>query len=152
MISIDDDKKKFIEITGRIMSRWGYTYTDGLVYGTLLMNPRPLKISEIAKATKLSRSAVSSSLSRLARNYLVTVSMKGKTKLFSPVPAFLKIFLQQPKEMLDKEVVPLKKLTEKILENENNGDFKKWLREVLNDLSTLERILRKIIEMEEQEI
>lgn len=91
-------------------------------------------------------------LGRLERDYLVTVRKDGKTKLFSPVPAFLEKFLLQPKEILEKDVEPLEKLIGIILDDTKSEEHRAKLREVLSGLKALECILRRIIEMEEEEM
>jgi len=133
------------------MRRWGYTHTDGRVYAILLLSEEPLTISDLVEATNLSRSSVSASLTRLSRDYLVNVRKNGKIKLFTPIPAFLEKFLNQPKEILEKEVKPLKSLTEVILRESKSQEHKLKLQEVLSDLKTLECVLSKIIKMEEEE-
>ena len=133
------------------MRRWGYTHTDGRVYAILLLSEEPLTISDLVEATNLSRSSVSASLTRLSRDYLVNVRKNGKIKLFTPIPAFLEKFLNQPKEILEKEVKPLKSLTEVILRESNSQEHKLKLQEVLSDLKALECVLSKIIKMEEEE-
>lgn len=145
------ESRKFIETVERIMVRWGYTHSDGKIYGHLLLSESPLTISELAELTGLSRSSVSTSLNRLSRDYLVTVRKNGKTKLFTAIPSFLEKFLRQPKETLEKEVRPLKKLTERLIEDTKSGEHKLKLQEILSDLKALECILSKIIEMEETE-
>jgi len=145
------ETRKFIEIVERMMRRWGYTHTDGKVYAILLLSEEPLTISDLVEATNLSRSSVSASLTRLSRDYLVNVRKNGKTKLFTPIPAFLEKFLNQPKEILEKEVRPLKSLTEVILRESKSQEHKLKLQEVLSDLKALECVLSKIIKMEEEE-
>jgi len=145
------ESRKFIEIVERIMIRWGYTHTDGMVYALLLLNENPLTINELVKLTGLSRSSVSTSLSRLARDYLVTVRKNGKTKLFYPIPAFLEKFLKQPKDILEKEIKPLKNITSILMEREQSPDQRIRFEEILFDLNALECVLSKIIKMEEEE-
>jgi len=132
------------------MVRWGYTHTDGKVYGYLLLSERPLTISELVDLTGLSRSSVSTSLNRLSRDYLVTFRKSGKTKLFVAIPSFLERFLKQPREILEKEVRPLKELTEMIVEGAKSEEHRAKLREVLFDLEALECILSKVVEMERE--
>ena len=134
-----------------MMRRWGYTHTDGRVYAILLLSEEPLTITDLVEVTNLSRSSISASLTRLSRDYLVNVRKNGKTKLFTPIPAFLEKFLNQPKEILEKEVRPLKSLTEVILRESNSQEHKLKLQEVLSDLKALECVLSKIIKMEEEE-
>lgn len=145
------ESRKFIETVERVMVRWGYTHSDGKIYGHLLLSESPLTIFELAELTGLSRSSVSTSLNRLSRDYLVTVRKSGKTKLFTAIPSFLEKFLRQPKETLEKEVRPLKKLTEILIEDTKSQEHKLKLQEILSDLKALECILSKIIEMEETE-
>jgi len=144
------ETRKFIEIVERMMIRWGYTHTDGKVYALLLLNENPLTINELVELTGLSRSSISTSLSRLARDYLVTVRKKGKTKLFYPIPAFLEKFLKQPKEILEKELKPLKNVTYILMEREQSPEQKIRFEEILFDLNALECVLSEIIKMEEE--
>lgn len=122
----------------------------GKIYAILLLSSKPLTISELTKITGLSRSSVSMALSKLSREYLVTYTKEKKTKYFYAVPAFLEKFLQQPKEILEREIKPLKEIVIKLSEN-SNEDEKSRFKDILSDLSTLECVLKKIIELEEKE-
>jgi DNA-binding transcriptional regulator GbsR (MarR family) len=150
VVAAKRESRKFIEIVAQLMGRWGYTHTDGVIYAHLLLSDRPLTISELAEATRLSRSSVSVSLSRLTRDYLVTYRKEGKTKYFSAVPAFLEKFLQQPKDILEREVRPLKAIVGRLMEN-SEGEERTRFETILSDLSTLECVLERIIELEEKE-
>ena len=151
MASSKRDSRQFVEIVAQLLSRWGYTHTDGRIYGHLLLSDRPLTISELAEATNLSRSSVSVSLSRLTRDYLVTYRKEGKTKYFSAVPAFLEKFLQQPRDILEREVRPLKDIVSQLAERTDSEEARTRFEDILKDLSVLECVLRRIIELEEQE-
>ncbi|MCD6372997.1 MAG: ArsR family transcriptional regulator [Thermococcus sp.] len=147
---MDSSERKFIEIVERIMIRWGYSATEGRVYAILLLSNRPMTIAELAESTGLSRSSISVSLTKLAREYLVTCRRKGKTKYFTATPAFLEKFLQQPKEILEREVRPLEKIVESMIEK-SNEEMKPRLGAILNDLKKLECVLELIIRLEEEE-
>ncbi|WP_297510573.1 GbsR/MarR family transcriptional regulator [Thermococcus sp.] len=142
--------RRFIELVERLLERWGYSRTEGKVYAVLLMKARPMTISELAKETGLSRSSISVALSALARHYLVTYRKEGKTKYFSAVPAFLEKFLQQPREILEREIRPMKEIVEGLMENAGEEE-KAFYMALLEDLSTLECVLEKLIEYEESE-
>ena len=143
-------KQRFIDLIERIMVRWGYTHTDGRIYGILSIAERPMTIDEIAEETGLSRSSVSTSLNRLLKDYMLTVKKKGRVKYFSIVPSFLEKFLDQPRELLEKEVVPLKEITERMVKKAEDEEYQLKLEEILKDLETLECVLNKIIRMEEE--
>ena len=147
---MDSSERKFIEIVERIMIRWGYSATEGRVYAILLLSNRPMTIAELAESTGLSRSSISVSLTKLAREYLVTCRRKGKTKYITAAPAFLEKFLQQPKEILEREVRPLEKIVESMIEK-SNEEMKPRLGAILNDLKKLECVLELIIRLEEEE-
>ncbi|BAA29918.1 156aa long hypothetical protein [Pyrococcus horikoshii OT3] len=150
MMRMKQEERKFIELVERLMERWGYDRTGGKIYAILLLSSKPLTISELTKITGLSRSSVSMALSKLSREYLVTYTKEKKTKYFYAVPAFLEKFLQQPKEILEREIKPLKEIVIKLSEN-SNEDEKSRFKDILSDLSTLECVLKKIIELEEKE-
>ena len=151
MVSSKRESRRFVEIVAQLLGRWGYTHTDGKIYAHLLLSDRPLTISELAEATRLSRSSVSVSLSRLTRDYLVTYRKEGKTKYFSAVPAFLEKFLQQPKDILEREVRPLKEVVKRLAEKADSEEAKMRFDSIIKDLSVLECVLERIIELEEQE-
>ena len=151
MVSSKRESRRFVEIVAQLLGRWGYTHTDGKIYAHLLLSEKPLTISELAEATRLSRSSVSVSLSRLTRDYLVTYRKEGKTKYFSAVPAFLEKFLQQPKDILEREVKPLKGIVTRLAEKAESEEAKMRFGNILDDLSILECVLERIIELEEQE-
>lgn len=144
------EERKFVELVERIMERWGYDRTGGKIYGILLLSNKPLTISELSKITGLSRSSVSVALSKLTREYLVTYTKEKKTKYFYAVPAFLEKFLKQPKEILEREIKPLKEIVVKLAEKSNEEE-KARFEAILSDLLTLECVLKKIIELEEKE-
>ena len=143
-----EDSRRFIHIVTQLMSRWGYSHTDGKVYAHLLLRDKPATIAELAKETGLSRSSISTSLSRLARDYVVTYRKEGKTKYFSAVPAFLEKFLQQPREILEREVLPLEEIVERFMESPGGEHF----GPVMEDLKGLECVLKRVIELEEKEV
>ncbi|WP_460041327.1 helix-turn-helix domain-containing protein [Thermococcus atlanticus] len=151
VVGQEKETRKFIEIVERMLIRWGYTHTDGKIYALLLLSERPLTINELVQLTGLSRSSISTSLSRLSREYFVNVRKDGKTKLFYPIPAFLEKFLKQPKEILEKEVKPLQRITSVLMEREQSPEQKIKFEEILFDLNVLECVLSKIIKMEEEE-
>ncbi len=142
------DSRRFIHIVTQLMSRWGYSHTDGKVYAYLLLRDKPTTIAELVKETGLSRSSISTSLSRLARDYVVTYRKEGKTKYFSAVPAFLEKFLQQPREILEREVLPLEEIVERFMESPGGEHF----GPVMEDLKGLECVLKRVIELEEKEV
>ncbi|MDV3103518.1 GbsR/MarR family transcriptional regulator [Thermococcus waiotapuensis] len=145
------EKRRFVEIVERMMNRWGYTHTDAKVYAHLLLSANPLTINDLSKLTGLSRSSISVALSKLTKDYLVNVKKVGKTKYFTPIPAFLERFLHQPKETLDKEVKPLKELTLSMLDDPESEEHRLKLESILKDLETLECILSKVIRLEKEE-
>ena len=149
-MSLKRDSRRFIHTVTQLMSRWGYSHTDGKVYAHLLLRDKPATIAELAEETRLSRSSISTSLSRLVRDYLVTYRKEGKTKYFSAVPAFLERFLQQPRDILEREVLPLQGIVKNLMEESEGetGHFKA----ILEDLQRLECVLRRIIELEEREL
>jgi len=149
-MSLKRESRKFIHTVAQLMGRWGYTHTDGKIYAHLLLKNRPVTINELAEETGLSRSSVSTSLSRLVRDYLVTYRKEGKTKYFSAVPAFLEKFLQQPKEMLEREVLPLEEIVKALMEGSPEG--REHFMAILDDLQRLECVLRRVIELEEKEV
>ncbi len=140
--------KKFVETVERMMTRWGYTHTDAKVYAYLLLSEEPLSINDLVELTNLSRSSISVALSRLTKDYMVNVKKVGKTKFFTPIPAFFEKFLYQPKETLEKEVVPLKDAVEKLIKTTSDSEYRMKLQSVLDDLLQLECALRQIIEFE----
>ncbi len=143
--------KEFIELVERILRRWGYTHTDAMVYAILLINCRPMTINELSEITELSRSSVSSSLSRLRRDYFVNERKRGKMKIFTANPLFFEKLLLQPKELLEKEIKPLRALTERIIEDESPERAEK-LKKLLDDLRKVECALQKIIMLEEGDL
>ena len=99
-------EETFVSSIERLMIRWGYTHSEGRIYGALLISRRALTIGEIARITGLSRSTVSSALSRLIRDYVITVHVNGRKKEFSARPGLLELFLRQPREILEHELKP----------------------------------------------
>ncbi|WP_297438072.1 GbsR/MarR family transcriptional regulator [Thermococcus sp.] len=127
----------FVAAVEHILSRWGYTLSEGRVYAVLLLNKEPMSISAIKDATGLSRSTVSTALSKLSRDYLVVARVEGRNKLFSALPGFFNIFMRQPREMLEREVRPAIRL---LKDSGANG-------EVLEEFKRLECALEEILLM-----
>jgi len=142
--------KKAIENIRRIMMRWGYTYSDAFIYGILLVNEEPMTINDLIEKSKLSRSAVSSSLARLERDYFVQVTKKGRMKYHIALPLFAEKFLEQPKKLLEKEVLPLRNLIDE-LSNSGNEEYKKKIKHILDNIDVLVKILKDLIEKESKE-
>ncbi|WP_297419945.1 GbsR/MarR family transcriptional regulator [Thermococcus sp.] len=142
------DSKKFIHIVTQLMNRWGYSHTDGKVYAHLLLKDKPTTIAELAEETGLSRSSISTALSRLGRDYIVTYRKEGKTKYFSAVPAFLEKFLQQPREILEHDITPLEGIVKRFMEASPEGED--HFRAIMEDLQRLECVLKNVIELEER--
>ena len=132
------------------MVRWGYTHTDGRIYGILAIAQNPMTIEELVEETGLSRSSVSTSLNRLSKDYFVTIRKKGRVKYFSAVPSFLEKFLKQPKELLEREIIPLEDIIKKLIKNSKDAGYKAKLQELMDDITNLECILNKIIEIERE--
>jgi len=146
------DIRRFVEIVERLLTRWGYSHTDAKVYAYLLLSEEPLTINDLAELTNLSRSSISVSLSKLTRDYMVSVRKVGKTKYFSPIPAFLEKFLEQPREMLEKEVLPLEAIVEKLLEEAESEEYREKLFGILKDLKNLQCVLEEIIKIETEKL
>ncbi len=142
------DIRRFVEMVERLFARWGYSHTDAKVYAYLLLSEEPLTINDLVELTNLSRSSISVSLSKLTKDYMVSVRKVGKTKYFYPIPAFLEKFLKQPEEMLEREILPLKELVKKLIDESDSEDYQEKLSQILEDLANLECVLRKVIEIE----
>lgn len=140
--------KDVLGLVQRIMVRWGYTETDGKIYGILLLSPTPLSIEDVCKVTKLSRTTVSMSFSRLVKDYLVNRSKMGRTKLHTAIPIFTEKFVHQPQEVLNKEIKPLFILLNNIYKS--GGDGFEHLKDFIKDLRETESFLDKLIKEEEK--
>ncbi len=146
---IHGKKKKFIELVERIMVRWGYTNTEGNIYGNLLLSESPLTIENLLKLTNLSRTSISTSLKRLVRDDLVTMKREKRVKYFSPNPIFAEKFIEQPKELLNREVIPLLEILGELSMKASSEEQKKKLSEIMKNLETLRDLLTKLIKIEE---
>ncbi|EEB75061.1 GbsR/MarR family transcriptional regulator [Thermococcus sp. AM4] len=146
------DKEAFVHLVEKLMIRWEYSHVEGRIYALLLLSGEPMTISELVEETGFSRSAVSTALSRLQRDYLVEVQKKGRTKYFTAIPALFEKFLEQPKIILEKEVMPLEETVRKLLEGESSEGRRKKLVELLVELRLLEYALLRLIEIEAEEL
>jgi DNA-binding transcriptional regulator GbsR (MarR family) len=138
-----EDGMEVLSLIQRIMIRLGYNETDGKIYGVLLLSPAPLSIDDICKVTGLSRTTVSTSLSKLVKDYLVNRSKRGRTKLHTATPIFTEKFVRQPQEILNKEIKPLSTLLTNIYKN--GGDGFGHLKGFIKDLRETESFLIKLI-------
>ena len=134
---MNTERDTLVELIEKIMVKWNYTHSEGRVYAELLLSEKPLTIDELSQRTGLSRSSVSTSLGRLLKDYLVTYTKRGKTKLFRALPSLRLIFLKQPRELLEKEVRPLRQIAERVLDREK-------MSHVIEDIRRLENILEEI--------
>ncbi len=148
MEKLNTEKRRFIEIISRMMGRWGYNHTDGKVYSILLLSEKPLTINELTEMSNSSRTTISTSLSRLVRDYRVAVRKRGKTKLFFPISSLLDRFLEQPREILERDVIPLEKIIKNIISREKAENKVGRLVEILKDIEKSESILKEIIGIE----
>ena len=142
-----EEVKRALSAVTRILERWNYTFTQAKVYAILLLSPKPLTINEIADIANLSRSTISTVLSRLSDDYLVHYSMKGKVKYYVAIPSITNIFIRQPKEILEKEIKPLKEVMRKIASKKSNGNHYKY---VLEDIENICDKLQKCIQIFEK--
>ena len=71
--------------------------------------------------------------------YIAIVGKKGRTKMFMAQPAFLDNFLRQPKELLEKRIIPLEKILKVMLKERSSTDH---LRSMLTNIETLKCILQ----------
>ncbi len=136
-----ETEEAFTELVEKLMTRWHYTHADAKVYAALLLSEKPLTIDAIVGRTGLSRSSVSISLSKLAKDYLVSYTKRGKTKLFKAIPGFLEIFVRQPHEHLENEVKPLRRIAEALAREKGK------LHYVAEDLRRLEALLEEVVEI-----
>jgi len=134
-----------LNIITRILRRWRYNFTEAKVYGILLLSPISLTIMDIASIANLSRSSISTVLSKLVKDYLVHYYMMGKTKYYTAIPALTEIFIKQPRETLEKEVIPLEKIIKDIHKKylSDNKDYNK----VIKDIENIRRKLEKCVEV-----
>ena len=145
-------EKAFVRLIEKIMVRWGYSHVEGKLYAMLLLSEEPLTISQLVERTGLSRSAVSTALNRLVRDYLVEVRRRGRTKYFTAIPALFEKFLEQPKNLLEREVLPLEEAVRGLLSSDLPEGIKNRLKEVLAELRLLEYALLRLIEIEADEL
>ncbi len=143
-------KKKFVELVERIMVRWGYTNTEGKIYGILLISEKPLTITDLLQLTDLSRTSISTSLKRLVSDDLVNVKREKKIKYFSPNPIFIEKFMEQPKELLNKEIIPLVEIVEELSTKATSDEYKRKLLKMRENLKNLENLLKMFIKIEEE--
>ena len=137
--------KVALNIITRILRRWRYNFTEAKVYGILLLSPISLTIMDIANIANLSRSSISTVLSKLVKDYLVHYYRMGKTKYYTAIPALTEIFIKQPRETLEKEVIPLEKIIKDIHKKylSDDRDYNK----VIKDIENIRRKLEKCIEV-----
>ena len=135
-----EDGRKVVDLVQRVLTRLGYNETDGKIYGILLLSPKPLTIDELCEATNLSRTTVSTSLTKLVKGYLIHRTKNGRTKLHKATPILAAKFLRQPIEMLEMEVKPLKEAINRII----NGNGFSHLKEFLSDITEAERVLSRM--------
>ena len=145
---LSKEEKHFVDLIERLMVRWGYKHVEGRIYGFLLVSENSLSIADLVRLTGMSRTSISVSLSKLARDYLVTYTKNGKTKLFSPISSFMEKFMEQPKLLLDKEIIPAKDLLARMISKAEDQNYKVKLQRVEDSLNELISLLKEIIRFE----
>jgi DNA-binding transcriptional regulator GbsR (MarR family) len=145
--AISEKGRVFRDLVARLMSRWGFNYNEAYVYSLLLLSQKPLTINDLVSLTGLSRSAISTLLKKLSREYMVIVRRRGRVKYFSPRIVFVEKFLEQPREMLEREVRPLKDIVSKIMVGAD-PEYRRWLERIFEELDRLECILIEINKLE----
>ncbi|MGC9145725.1 MAG: GbsR/MarR family transcriptional regulator [Nitrososphaeria archaeon] len=137
--------KNCIELAGRILRRWGFAEKDIIIYTTLLFSNKPMSMQNISKETGLSLSTISISINSLMKSYLIKAERKERSRVFTAVPLFYEFFLNQPAEMLDKEVIPLK---QNLIElKQTMPELNSKIDQILNDLSSMECVLNEMIKI-----
>jgi DNA-binding transcriptional regulator GbsR (MarR family) len=149
-LHIHGKRKKFVELVEKVMVRWGYTNTEGMIYGILLISEKPMSINDFLKITDLSRTSISTSLKRLAHDELVDVNKIKRVKYFTPNPAFTRKFMEQPRELLSREIIPMLQIINSLLEKANSEEQREKLEEIRKELENLKELLKEIIEIEEK--
>ncbi len=142
------EERRLVELIERLMVRWGYKQIEGKIYGLLLVSRDPLTIADLVRLTGMSRTSISVSLSKLERDYLVTYTKNGRTKLFSPIPAFVDKFMEQPKILLEREIRPASELLSSIIEKAGDQGYRSKLRRIKESLDELGSLLEEIISFE----
>ncbi len=132
------------------MVRWGYTNTEGKIYGYLLLSEKPLTIDNLLELTNLSRTSISTSLSKLVRDYLVMANREKRVKHFSPIPRFAEKFMEQPKELLDREVIPLVEISGEIASKAPSDEYRNRMEMIKDNLENLKGMLVELIRIEEE--
>lgn len=145
-----EEVRRALSLITRLLRRWEYNFNEALVYGMLLLSPRPLSTAEIAAISGLSRSRVSGILSSLAKDYLVTYHKVGRVNYYEAIPALSELFLRQPREMLEREVAPLEELVREIHDRYGLDDNERYKR-TLRDVESIKRMLEKCVEVLEGE-
>ncbi|MCD6323512.1 MAG: ArsR family transcriptional regulator [Desulfurococcales archaeon] len=145
--------ERAISIVVNLLTRWGLSYRDSLVYAYLLLSPKEeLNMNELSELTGLSPSSISYSLKHLKDRYFVELSRKdGRTKYYVAKPMFYRNFIKQPMELLNAMVLPLMVRLREIRDETDDARYSERLDEILDELSKLKCILEKIIEIEQSE-
>ncbi|WP_243666668.1 LacI family DNA-binding transcriptional regulator [Vulcanisaeta sp. JCM 16159] len=109
-----------------------------------------MTMKDISEKTGFSLSTVSQSLNNLVRYYMVKPEKRGRVRVFTAVPMFYELFLNQPVEMLDKEVIPLK---QRLLELRGKmPELRDRIDLILSNLSNMECVLNEIIRIKNNNI
>jgi len=144
-----EEVKRALTLLTRLLRRWGYSFNEALIYGMLLLSPKPLSAAEISELSGLSRSTVSGILGNLQKDYLVTYHKAGRVNYYEAIPALTEIFARQPREILEKEVAPLEELVKAIHVKYRLDDNVRYKR-TLRDVEDMRRMLERCIEVLEE--
>ena len=124
----------------RLLESFGIPFSAATVYAKLLLAGRAMTISELAEATGLGRSTVSTALRILEQNNLVYYRKRGKTKLYLAQSGLHQLLLF-PTRVLREYLLPLHAALEE--EAEKNPH----LRRILEDLEFFEELAREVEEL-----
>jgi len=123
-MKLPEAKDKFINAWGKLGSSWGINRTMAQVHALLLISPEPLSAEDIMEELKISRGNANMNLRELINWGLVDKQhVKGERReFFSAEKDIWKVAMQIAKERKKRELEPVKKLLNDLLEVE--GDKK----------------------------
>jgi len=124
----------------RLLESFGLPFSAAVVYAKLVLSGRAMTINELAEATGLGRSTVSTALRILEQNNLVYYRKRGKTKLYIAQRGLHQLLLF-PTRVLHEYLLPLHATLEEAAREEPR------LRGLIDDLVFFENLAREVEEL-----
>jgi len=147
-MNLEDAKLKYIQTWGILASSWGINKTMAQVHSLLLISTNPLSADEIMSSLQVSRGNVNMNVRALIDWGIVQKELiPGERKeYFSANKDIWALFKQITKERKKREIEPVIKVLDELVNIDDNTEEAKEFKKVLSDLSTVTKTVNNLLD------